>query len=135
VPPTPNSFSASGPPSGLLRYTASRPSYRRPVPPCLILSQRRAHRPDCFGTPLRGLLTAGRSPHALLLSHELRDSLVFVGAQSLRRICTRERLRQQLALERQAFPLAALHSGLDCALDEADRLTRFVRRNKLAGII
>src|SRR6266516_7783528 len=25
---------------------------------------RRAHRPDCFGSPLRGLLTTGRSPHA-----------------------------------------------------------------------
>src|SRR5207247_9944204 len=29
-----------------------------------VFSQHRAHRPDRFGTPLRGLITTGRSPHA-----------------------------------------------------------------------
>src|SRR5205807_6978008 len=76
---------ASGPPSKSLRYAASRLHYCWPVPPrrvgpavqvasvrrfaaSLLLAgpptPRRAHRPSRFGTPLRGLITAGRSPHA-----------------------------------------------------------------------
>src|SRR5439155_17991980 len=42
-------------------------------------SKRRAHRPDGFGTPLRGLLTTGRSPHAISVGPTGRPHAVHVG--------------------------------------------------------
>src|SRR5690349_5117453 len=49
-----------GPTGRFHRYTATRPHYSRPVPPRVLLSGPPA---GSIGTPLRGHITAGRSPH------------------------------------------------------------------------
>ena len=70
----------------------------------------------------------------LLFALKLCDSLFPIGVQSLGGVGAGEGLRQQFALEGEAFPLASLNSALDRSFDQPHGPARFVRRHELPRV-
>ena len=62
------------------------------------------------------------------------DAFFPISVQSLGGIGAGEGLRQQFALEGEAFPLASLDSALDRSFDQPYGPARFVRRHELPRI-
>src|SRR5438093_2043770 len=69
-----------------------------------------------------------------LFALKLCDSLFPIGVQSLGGVGAGEGLRQQFALEGEAFPLASLDSALDRSFDQPHGPARFVRRHELPRV-
>src|SRR5436190_20865977 len=69
-----------------------------------------------------------------LFALKLCDSLFPIGVQSLGGVGAGEGLRQQFALEGEAFPLASLDPALDRSFDQPHGPARFVRCHELPRI-
>src|SRR5262249_41556649 len=66
---------------------------------------------------------------------KLRNALVLVRAQTFSGIARRKRLREQLTLEREPFPLTAFKTGLNRSFDQPNGFAWLIGSDELPRII